>query len=238
MINALTKLQLGRDPYTLTLISSPDSYMTPLTPGGPFLCCAISPGPNLTAGPIPSSLTAAVLFKQFLFSQRCFRRKTHQIQISTFLDQVIPTDLYTTMAPSNLLSPPNGSRPKIRRLSSMTATEKDIKEGGPVVITPERMMAERSQSQHGGFAASLESARHELSEIDLEEEAMIFSSSSSPETPGTPASPLTPADRPTADSFAFAFDIDGVLIRGGRPIPEAIEAMKVLNGENEYGMKV
>jgi ribonucleotide monophosphatase NagD (HAD superfamily) len=28
------------------------------------------------------------------------------------------------------------------------------------------------------------------------------------------------------------------LIRGGRPIPEAIEAMKVLNGENEYGMKV
>ena len=142
------------------------------------------------------------------------------------------------MAPSNLLSPPKGSRPKIRRLSSMTATEKDIKEGGPVVITPERLMAQRSQSHHEGFAASLETARHELSEIDLEEEAMIFSSSNSPETPGTPASPLTPADLPTADSFAFAFDIDGVLIRGGRPIPEAIEAMKVLNGENEYGMKV
>jgi len=41
-----------------------------------------------------------------------------------------------------------------------------------------------------------------------------------------------------ADDFAFAFDIDGVLIRGGRPIPEAIEAMKVLNGENEFGIKV
>ena len=53
----------------------------------------------------------------------------------------------------------------------------------------------------------------------------------------TPAS-FSTADIPTADSFAFAFDIDGVLIRGGRPIPEAIEAMKVLNGENEYGMKV
>lgn len=120
----------------------------------------------------------------------------------------------------------------------MTATERDIKEGGPVVITPERMMAQRSQSQHGGFAASLETARNELAQIDLEEEAMISPTSSSPETPGTPASPLTPADPPTADSFAFAFDIDGVLIRGGRPIPEAIEAMKVLNGGNQYGMKV
>jgi hypothetical protein len=52
---------------------------------------------------------------------------------------------------------------------------------------------------------------------------------------GTPA---TPADVPTEDSFAFGFGIDGVLIRGGRPIPEAIEAIKVLNGDNEYGVKV
>jgi hypothetical protein len=59
---------------------------------------------------------------------------------------------------------------------------------------------------------------------------------SSPETPGTPLT--TPPEIPSADTFAFAFDIDGVLIRGGRPIPEAIEAMQVLNGENEYGVKV
>lgn len=120
----------------------------------------------------------------------------------------------------------------------MTATERDIREGGPVVVVPERMMAQRSQSHHGGFAASLETARNELAAMDLEEEAILSPISSSPETPGTPASPATPADIPTADSFAFAFDIDGVLIRGGRPIPEAVEAMKVLNGENEYGMKV
>lgn len=117
----------------------------------------------------------------------------------------------------------------------MTVTERDIKEGGPVVIVPERMMAQRSLSHHGGFAASLETARNELNSIDLEEEALASSSSSTPSTPG---SPVTPADIPTADQFAFAFDIDGVLIRGGRPIPEAIEAMKMLNGENEYGIKV
>jgi hypothetical protein len=136
------------------------------------------------------------------------------------------------MAPSSSLDLPKG-RPGLRRLSSMTATEREIKEGGPVVVVPERMMLQRAQSHHGGFAASMETARNELAAIDLEEEALLSPASLSPETPG---SPITPADMPTTDSFAYAFDIDGVLIRGGRPIPEAIEAMKALNGE--YGMKV
>lgn len=81
----------------------------------------------------------------------------------------------------------------------------------------------------------METARKELDALNLEDETVLSSTSSSP---GTPGSPITPPEVPTADTFAFAFDIDGVLIRGGRPIPEAIEAMKVLNGENEYGMKV
>jgi hypothetical protein len=115
----------------------------------------------------------------------------------------------------------------------MTATEREIREGGPVVVVPERMMLQRAQSHHGGFAASIETARNELNAMNLEEEGS--QSSSSPETPG---SPITPPEVPSADSFAFAFDIDGVLVRGGRPIPEAIDAMKVLNGENEWGMKV
>lgn len=81
----------------------------------------------------------------------------------------------------------------------------------------------------------METARNELAAMDLEEEAVLSPTSSTPETPG---SPITPVDVPTVDSFAFAFDIDGVLIRGGRPIPEAVEAMKMLNGENEHGVKV
>ncbi|TQS31549.1 hypothetical protein Golomagni_08163, partial [Golovinomyces magnicellulatus] len=52
----------------------------------------------------------------------------------------------------------------------------------------------------------------------------------------TPASPTSPSS--VADSFVFAFDIDGVLVRGGKPIPEAIKAMQVLNGDNEYGIHV
>ncbi|KAK5709392.1 hypothetical protein LTS12_028093 [Elasticomyces elasticus] len=48
----------------------------------------------------------------------------------------------------------------------------------------------------------------------------------------------TPPVTKVTDKYAFAFDIDGVLIRGGRPIPEAVEAIKVLNGKNPYGIKV
>lgn len=60
------------------------------------------------------------------------------------------------------------------------------------------------------------------------------------QTPPSLASPYGDANYTdnTADNFAFAFDIDGVLVRGGRPIPEAIEAMKVLNGKNAYGLQV
>lgn len=58
---------------------------------------------------------------------------------------------------------------------------------------------------------------------------------------GNPVANAEPIDkRPvaTADQFAFAFDIDGVLMRGGKPIPEAVDALKYINGENPYGVKV
>lgn len=141
------------------------------------------------------------------------------------------------MASSSTLKPPAPGRPLIRRLSSMTTNEQEVTAGGPVVVVPDRLLREplsRSASYQGGnFAASLENARKELNATNLEEEDEQSSSS-----PDSPATPLTPADVPTADSFAFAFDIDGVLIRGGRPIPEAIEAMRMLNGENEYGVRM
>lgn len=70
-------------------------------------------------------------------------------------------------------------------------------------------------------AAAMELARHELEEFQS--------------LAGTPG---TPPETDVTDKYAFAFDIDGVLIRGGRPIPEAIEAMKVLNGQNSYGIKM
>ncbi|KAK9313244.1 HAD-like domain-containing protein [Lipomyces starkeyi] len=41
-----------------------------------------------------------------------------------------------------------------------------------------------------------------------------------------------------AKNMAFAFDIDGVLAHGNHLIPEAREALKMLNGDNELGIKI
>ncbi|KAI9660737.1 MAG: hypothetical protein M1831_003429 [Alyxoria varia] len=50
--------------------------------------------------------------------------------------------------------------------------------------------------------------------------------------------PKEPDQTRIVSSYAFAFDIDGVLIKGGEPIPQAVEAMKMLNGMNNHGIKV
>lgn len=78
-----------------------------------------------------------------------------------------------------------------------------------------------AKSEAHEIAESISIARHELD--------AMRSDQNTPES--VPESVAT-------DKFAFAFDIDGVLIRGGKVIPEAVEAMKMLNGENEYGIKV
>ncbi|KAJ5454389.1 uncharacterized protein N7458_005345 [Penicillium daleae] len=41
-----------------------------------------------------------------------------------------------------------------------------------------------------------------------------------------------------AKNMAFAFDIDGVLAHGNEPIEEAKEALRMLNGDNELGIKI
>lgn len=69
-------------------------------------------------------------------------------------------------------------------------------------------------------------AAMELARLDLEDSS------------AEPSEPQTPIETTVTDKFAFAFDIDGVLIRGGRPIPEAVEAMQALNGKNKYGIKM
>lgn len=45
-------------------------------------------------------------------------------------------------------------------------------------------------------------------------------------------------DHPRVASYAFCFDIDGVILRGPDTIPQAVEAIRMLNGENKYNIKV
>ncbi|KAI9717672.1 MAG: hypothetical protein M1812_004617 [Candelaria pacifica] len=124
------------------------------------------------------------------------------------------------MSTTGELPSPAMGRSGIRRLSSKVATREDLVKGPVVVIPPKHLMAP-SEAHETAVALELASRR-------VQEE-----SRSSPDT-----SPSTPPVTDVTDAYAFAFDIDGVLIRGGKPIPEAVEAMKVLNGQNEYGIKV
>lgn len=45
-------------------------------------------------------------------------------------------------------------------------------------------------------------------------------------------------DHPRVASYAFAFDIDGVLVRGPETLSHGVEAIKYLDGENPYNIKV
>ncbi|KPI43259.1 putative CDP-alcohol phosphatidyltransferase class-I family protein [Cyphellophora attinorum] len=117
-------------------------------------------------------------------------------------------------------------RRSTRRLSNTGVTRADLYSGLTVVGPPSSVS--RRSSAHD-TAAAMEMARHHLA------------SASTGDLP-TPddSQPVTPEDGAlkTTDRYAYAFDIDGVLIKGGEVIPEAIEAMRVLNGQNEYGIKV
>jgi hypothetical protein len=118
------------------------------------------------------------------------------------------------------------SRAGLRRVSSQSAKRADLFGGMTVVGPADRL---DSQSAAGDMALAFEMAKHHLSETATS--TSVTPTESMPTTPDE--SSLT-----TTDKYAFAFDIDGVLIKGGKVIPEAIEAMKVLNGENQYGIKV
>lgn len=101
-----------------------------------------------------------------------------------------------------------------------------------------------SKQQEASFYDKVAQAKQELNDaaaptpdsMPSSPELAADSSGSSVVSVPTPRSPVSPLS--VADSFVFAFDIDGVLVRGGKAIPEAIQAMKVLNGENEYGVHV
>ncbi|OCT48373.1 hypothetical protein CLCR_04094 [Cladophialophora carrionii] len=112
----------------------------------------------------------------------------------------------------------------LRRVSSQSAKREDLFSGPTLVGPPDRLGSRSGASE---MALAMEMAKHHLAE-------------SSPTSTPPVSGPVTPNDigLATTDKYAFAFDIDGVLIKGGKVIPEAIEAMRVLNGENEFGIKV
>lgn len=85
----------------------------------------------------------------------------------------------------------------------------------------------RRRSSRKSISAEIEHARKI---VDFGEDLSDEGVASSEDEDDSDDSPEVP--------YAFAFDIDGVLLRGGTPIPAAIEAMAILNGKNERKLKI
>ena len=119
---------------------------------------------------------------------------------------------------ANILHPSKNRRDsgqELRRLSSSTARPVDLYAGN-VTVAPSPQLSKFSDAHETAIA--LETAKTHLAE------------ESGQSTPDTSTGVTTPEEGGLKTSHAFAFDIDGVLIRG-EVIPEVIQAMKVLNGE-------
>ncbi|KAI9374300.1 HAD-like domain-containing protein [Aspergillus egyptiacus] len=125
-----------------------------------------------------------------------------------------------------------GSGRSCRRVSSMDANRADLFDGPNVVVPPKNLIA---LSEAGEIAEEMELAKHNIEDEGSSVEA---SPAASPLTSPSVSPSIMPTSTTTTDEFAFAFDIDGVVVRGGKAIPEAIEAMKYINGANPFGVKV
>lgn len=113
----------------------------------------------------------------------------------------------------------------VRRWSSMDPVRADLYGGPSVPVPPKHLMASEAHET----AVEMDTARQHLDEE--------ISSDEGATTSPTP-SPVCRPPISIADDFALAFDIDGVLVKGGQAIPAAVDAMKYINGENPYGVKV
>jgi len=127
------------------------------------------------------------------------------------------------MSTAHLQTPGQGGQRgrRVRKISGHATKEELTKMLGPTVVVPPADYMAAAPTKSHEIASQMGLARDELDH---------FRSASS--------SPAEPGETVVTDKFAFAFDIDGVLIRGGKVIPEALEAMKMLNGDNQYGIKI
>lgn len=112
---------------------------------------------------------------------------------------------------------PDKTATGVRRLSSANVRRSDLYSGETVVVPPENVRTDTN-----GPTVGLERARKSIDET-----------TSDRETPD-----VEQVDRSSTDKFAIAFDIDGVLVKGGIPLPASIDAMKYINGDNPYRVKM
>ncbi|KAK6329724.1 hypothetical protein TWF696_003590 [Orbilia brochopaga] len=118
-----------------------------------------------------------------------------------------------------------------RQLPSDKATKEDLFADGPTVIIPASDSHNGDSPSSMTIAESIALARDHLDHPFVLNAAEEFGEDDDDASDDSQLSNVVP-------DYVFGFDIDGVLLRGGNVIPEAREALRILNGENEDGIKV
>ncbi|CDR36648.1 CYFA0S01e03290g1_1 [Cyberlindnera fabianii] len=92
--------------------------------------------------------------------------------------------------------------------------------------------------QWGGSMTKLSSAKSSHKDLTALTPLTSHRSGTQLSRSGSVRHKRTVIDHERIASYAFAFDIDGVIVRGPETIPEARDALKMLNGDNKYHIKV
>lgn len=118
---------------------------------------------------------------------------------------------------------------RVRRRSSLDTSRSDLYDGWQVIVPPDQVEALYDADE---TATALEEAKQHLDAATSTEGSPAITPPVSQESP-RPESRIG-----TTDKFALAFDIDGVLVKGGEALPASIQAMRYINGDNPFGVKV
>ncbi|QEU58410.1 hypothetical protein KDRO_A04280 [Kluyveromyces lactis] len=123
-----------------------------------------------------------------------------------------------------------------KRVSSLSLSDQwSASQGGIAPLTSMTPLntAEGSNGQNGSGAAGAPSAS-----ADAAAAAAADSRSAGISRSSSVRTKREVIDHERVASYAFAFDIDGVIVRGPETIPEARQALRLLNGDNKYNIKV
>lgn len=147
--------------------------------------------------------------------------------IATKENRVDPEIDSTPPVPTSYLNNDNidsmKPQPKKKNVSSMSLSDQLV-DSFPSLTSFAKQAADET-SQRGNSISTALAGPHRLS----------FSSNMLSKPPKFKKDII---DHPRIASYAFAFDIDGVLVRGPETLSYGVEAVRYLDGENPYNIKV
>jgi HAD superfamily hydrolase (TIGR01456 family) len=153
-----------------------------------------------------------------------------------------PRDTHGSTSGNNTISIPAGGR-RESEIVEVPATRSSISDAAQYM---HNLSLSPSMREHRGsrnsFGTSLPIPRSprpsRLSSVVMADGSRAVTASVTRDILASQVQDMAQEKVKAAKNMAFAFDIDGVLAHGNELIPQAAEALRMLNGDNELGIKI